>query len=127
MPFSRHFLLNLLETDCEKLQGEERAKLLAILGVLLSNLGRQGQLVQELKMAKLLKEALLSNYGLIEELYTLKLFNQCIVQLQTKRVAVFTLCELERHGIVQTILRTVPGRQGELVAAYLHQLFPRSQ
>lgn len=44
----------------------ERNQLLAILGAIFSNLSQQSKLVKELKVGKTLKEAVLSNYGLIE-------------------------------------------------------------
>ena len=73
---------------------EQRKQLLAILGVLYSNFSRQSGLIRELKVEKAFKEAILSNYPLIEETFSFKLFNQCIVQLQTKKLVQFTLNEL---------------------------------
>lgn len=33
------------------------------------------------------------------------------MQLQMKKLAVFTLCELERYGVKQMLTKTLPGRQ----------------
>jgi hypothetical protein len=41
----------------------ERNQLLAILGAIFGNLSRQSKLIKELKIGKLLKEAILTNYG----------------------------------------------------------------
>lgn len=72
----------------------ERNQLLAILGAIFGNLSKQSKLIKELKIGKSFKEAILTNYGFIDESLTFKLFNQAILQLQIKRVVIFTLCEL---------------------------------
>lgn len=100
--------------------------MLAILAVLISNLSRQSKLIAHLKIEKLLKEALLQNYTFITEVYTVKLFNQCIMRLQTKKVVSFTLCELERYHIKDIILRTIPKEQIETVIKCIEQIFPRT-
>lgn len=127
IPFDRKFLQKVFEIEYEAFcTQEERTKLLAILGVICSNLTKQSKLIRELKIQSQLKQALLQNYGLIEELYTLKHFNQCIMLLQVKKLVIFTLCELQRYRIKETILKTIPERQAEVVLKYMNELFPRS-
>lgn len=92
--YTADFLKSLFEIDVQEVPYEARAKLLALLGVLYCSLSRQGALVRELKISPMLKEAVLSNYALIEETFTAKLFNQSIVQMQSKRVAIFTMAEI---------------------------------
>lgn len=94
MPYTVEFLKAMFEIDVQEVAYEARAKLLALLGVLYCSLSRQSSLVREIKISKMLKEGLLSNYAFIEETFTAKLFNQCIVQMQTKRVSNFSLAEI---------------------------------
>jgi len=94
MPYTADFLKAVFEIDVQEVSYEARAKLLALLGVLYCSISRQGSLVRELKIAGMLKEAVLGNYAMIEEKFTAKLFNQCIVGMQTKRVTNFTLAEI---------------------------------
>ena len=94
MPYTSDFLKAVFEIEVQQVPYEARTKLLALLGVLYCSLSRQGALVRELKMAGMLKQAVLENYSLVEEKFTAKLFNQCIVQMQTRRVSVFTMAEI---------------------------------
>lgn len=82
------------DIEVEEVSKECQPKLLAIFAVIYCNLVGQPQLLKELKMAKRLKQIILENYNLVEEVFTLKLLNQSIMQLQMKKLAVFTLCEL---------------------------------
>ena len=59
MPFTRDFSRELFEIEVEGVGYEMRAKLMTLLGVLYNNFSRQSTLLRELKMATLLKEAVL--------------------------------------------------------------------
>ena len=94
MPFSHDFLKELFEIQVDEVEYEVRGKLLTLIGVLYSNLGKQSTLLRERKMGHRLKEAVLENYSFIEDKFTAKLFNQCIIQLQTRKLAKFSLLEI---------------------------------
>jgi hypothetical protein len=61
-------------------------KILAILAVIYNNLSSQYRLVGKLDVEKQLKNALLSNYALIAEIFALKLFNRAVLSLASKGV-----------------------------------------
>ena len=70
-------------------------------------------------MGHQLKEAVLENYSLIEENFTAKLFNQCIIQLQTRKLAKFSLLEIERYGVKNALIETVGKGKKEVIEQYL--------
>ena len=53
-----------------------------------------------------------------------RMVNQTILRLQTKKVVVFTMAELERYGVKAKLLESLPGRQREMVETHMQQLFP---
>lgn len=110
-PFTRKFLLTVFRIDYELLQGSARCKdILAILGVIYENFSRQGRLVNKYSMTDILKRALLENYSLIEELFTLKVFNRAICNLATKGVS-FTTQEFTRYQVLETLARFIEKSQ----------------
>ena len=123
MPFSVSFTKELLEIEVEEVGSQVRGRLLAIVGVLYSNLSRQPLLLKELRAGKLLKEAILSNYCFIEEPFTGRLFNQTILRLQSQQLAMFTLAELERYGIRKALVRTLGQERSEALERGLVRLF----
>lgn len=66
-------------------------------------------------MAARLKEAILSNYSLVSDVFTAKLLNQCIVQLQTRKLVVFTVNEIERYGIKKALVQTIGNGKKEII------------
>ena len=64
-------------------------------------------------MADTLKTALLENYSLIEELFTLKMFNRSICNLATKGLG-FTTQEFTKYQILQTLSKFIEKSQVEL-------------
>jgi len=90
-PFTRKFLLTVFRIDYELLENNTRKKdILAILAVIYENFSRQGRLVNKYSMTDTLKTSLLENYSLIQELFTLKVFNRAICNLAAKGVAFST-------------------------------------
>ena len=57
-------------------------QILAILAVIYENLSRQPKLVTKYNIEMNLKQAILGNYSLIEEVSTLKIMNKSICKLQ---------------------------------------------
>ena len=127
LPFTLEFSRELFEIDAEGVSYEVRIKLMTLLGVLYNNFSRQSTRLRELKMANLLKEAVLENYPLITEKFTAKLFNQCIVQLQTKRLAKFSMAEIERYGVKTALIESVGNGKKEVIMQYLEKLFGKKQ
>jgi|JI6StandDraft_1071083.scaffolds.fasta_scaffold55994_2 hypothetical protein len=106
-PFTRKFLLTVFRIDYELLQGSSRRRdILAILAVIYENFSRQGRLVNKYTMTDTLKRALLENYALIEELFTLKVFNRAICNLATKGVS-FATQEFTRYQVLETLARFI--------------------
>jgi len=65
-PFTRKFLLTVFEIDNESLQSAPfKNQILAILSVVYNNLSLQGRLIKKLNVEKELKNALMTNYHLI--------------------------------------------------------------
>ena len=75
---------------------------LAILGVIYENLCRQGRLVNKYGLEQPLKAAILGNYSLIQELFTLKLFNRALAGLVSKGITISS-AEFEKYGILNTL------------------------
>lgn len=64
-------------------------------------------------MLDTLKRSLLENYSLIEELFTLKVFNRAICNLATKGL-LFTTQEFKKHRILETLSHFIEKSQVEL-------------
>jgi hypothetical protein len=113
-PFTRKFLLTVFRIDYELLQSSTRRRdILAILAVVYENFSRQGRLVNKYAMAGTLKTSLLENYALIEELFTLKVFNRAICNLAAKGLA-FSPQEFTKYRILDTLARFIEKSQIEL-------------
>lgn len=102
-PFTRKFLLTVFRIDYELLnQSTRKRDILAILSVIYENFSRQGRLVNKYALMPQLKTSLLENYSLIEELFTLKIFNKAICNLVTKGVQ-FSSGEFTKYRILNTL------------------------
>lgn len=113
-PFTRKFLLTVFRIDYELLQKSSRSRdILAILSVVYENFSRQGRLVHKYSMEKALKTSLLENYSLIEELFTLKVFNRAICNLATKGTA-FSSQDFGKYRILDTLAKFIEKSQVEL-------------
>ena len=88
-PFTRKFLNNLflIDENC-LLMSPYKQKILAILGVLFENLSRQIGLLAKYELKETLKKATLQLYCLIDEVFTLKVFNRVILNLVEKGVMI---------------------------------------
>lgn len=106
-PFTRKFLVTVFRIDYELLQNSARKRdILAILSVIYENFSRQGRLVNKYSMLATLKNSLLENYSLIEELFTLKVFNRAICNLATKGL-LFTSQEFKKHRVLETLAQFI--------------------
>lgn len=94
LPFTSEFLTQLFEIEVEDIPLEYRSQMLTVLAVLYNNLIHQSGSITRLKVGNKLKAAILANYPLVEEALTLKLFNRAILNLQIRRLALFTLPEI---------------------------------
>ncbi len=113
-PFTRKFLLTVFRIDYDLLQKSNRRKdILAIVAVIYENFSRQGRLVNKYNMIATLKTSLLENYSLIEELFTLKVFNRAICNLATKGL-VFSSQEFTKYRIMETLGQFIEKSQIEL-------------
>jgi hypothetical protein len=113
-PFTRKFLVTVFRIDYELLEKSSRKRdILAILSVIYENFSRQGRLVNKYNMIGTLKTSLLENYSLIEELFTLKVFNRAICNLATKGL-VFTTQEFTKHKVLATLSQFIEKNQIEL-------------
>ena len=113
-PFTRKFLVTVFRIDYELLEKSNRKRdILAILSVIYENFSRQGRLVNKYGMLGTLKASLLENYSLIEELFTLKVFNRAICNLATKGL-VFTTQEFTKYRVLQTLAQFIEKSQIEL-------------
>jgi hypothetical protein len=91
-PFTRKFLVTVFRIDYQLLEkSPKRRDILAILSVIYENFSRQGRLVNKYNLLATLKSSLLENYALIEELFTLKVFNRAICNLASKGLVFSTL------------------------------------
>lgn len=64
-------------------------------------------------MLDTLKRSLLENYSLIEELFTLKVFNRAICNLATKGL-VFSTQEFKKYQVLETLAKFIEKSQIEL-------------
>lgn len=113
-PFTRKFLVTVFRIDYELLEKSSRKRdILAILSVIYENFSRQGRLVNKYNMIGTLKTSLLENYSLIEELFTLKVFNRAICNLATKGL-VFTTQEFTKYKVLGTLSQFIEKNQIEL-------------
>lgn len=113
-PFTRKFLQTVFRIDYELLEQSARKKdILAILSVIYENFSRQGRLVNKYSMTSTLKTALLENYSLIDELFTLKVFNRAICNLASKGVS-FSTQEFTKYRLLETLSKFVEKSQIEL-------------
>ena len=81
-PFRIKFIKNLFLIDRELLEvSPYKNNILAILAVIYENLSNQMKLVRTFKMVGQLKSAVLSNYSLIEELFSIQFFNKTIYNM----------------------------------------------
>jgi hypothetical protein len=91
----------------------KRKDILAILAVIYENLSRQGRLVNKYSITNDLKRALLQNYELIEELFSLKVFNKAIANLVTKGVN-FSVADFTKFKLLETLSNFISKSEVEL-------------
>lgn len=102
-PFTRKFLSNIFLIDEQCLNASpHKRNILAILGVLYENLSRQLKLLEKYSMVDTLKNAILGTYSLIDELFTLKVYNKSIMNLVQKGV-IFSSEEFQKNQILDTV------------------------
>lgn len=113
-PFTRKFLLNVFSIDNELLEKcNYCSKILAILAVIYQNLSNQGRLMKKLNVEAELKRALLGNFSLITELFTLKLFNRSILNINARGIP-FTSADLSKYRVLETISKFIEANKMEV-------------
>lgn len=91
---------------------------MAILAVIYENLSHQMRLIKTFKMANQFKSAVLDNYSLIEELFSIQLFNKTIYNM-VKSGEKFTEGEIKKHGLIDTVSRFINKTQ---MALFMNKL-----
>lgn len=81
-PFRIKFIKNFFLIDRELLEvSPYKNNIIAILGVIYENLSLQMKMMKTFKMVTQFKLVILSNYSLIEELFSIQLFNKAIYNM----------------------------------------------
>ena len=81
-PFNRKFLQSVFLIDEELLEASPyRKQILAVLGVIYENASRQAKLLKKLDLVREFKTAVLSNYHIVEEGFSARLFNKSLYNL----------------------------------------------
>ncbi len=88
-------------------------QILAILAVIYENLSRQPKLVTKYNIEMNLKQAILGNYSLIEEVSTLKIMNKSICNLTAKGIN-FSVGEFHKYKVLQTVSGIIAKSQLDL-------------
>ena len=113
-PFTRKFLITVFTIDAELLeQSPFKNNILAILAVIYENFSRQPKLIRKYSMEDTLKNSVLTNYYLIEEIFTLKTFNKTIMNLVNKGIY-FSSAELYKYKVVETVSNFISKSQLDL-------------
>lgn len=81
-PFTRRFLQSVFLIDEELLESSPyRKQILAVLGVIYESTSRQAKLLKKLELVREFKAAVLSNYHIVEEGFSARLFNKSLYNL----------------------------------------------
>lgn len=113
-PFTRKFLITMFSIDAELLnKSPMRKQILAILAVIYENLSRQPKLVLKYTIENNLKQAILGNYCLVEEVSTLKIMNKSISNLTSKGIT-FSTAEFHKYKVLETVSRIIAKGQLDL-------------
>lgn len=113
-PFTRKFLITVFSIDAELLHKSPMKKqILAILAVIYENLSRQPKLVTKYAIESNLKQAVLGNYSLIEEVSTLKIMNKTITNLTSKGIY-FSVAEFHKYRVMDTVSSIIAKSQLDL-------------
>ena len=113
-PFTRKFLTTVFTIDAELLANSPfKNNIMAILGVIYENFSRQPKLIRKYSMEENLKSSLLRSYYLIEEIFTMKIFNKTISNLVNKKIY-FSVAELKKFQLVETVSKFISKKQLEL-------------
>ncbi len=124
-PFTRRFMLRVFTIDDDLLEGSpQKNQILAILGVIYDNIAKQGRLIHKLKIDKELKRAVLGNYHLISDIYSLKLMNRVILEMAARGIK-FTSGEFHKHRILETMANFISKSQIDLLSTKINGLFPK--
>ena len=107
-------MITVFTIDSELLQGSPlKNDILAILAVIYENLSRQPKLIHKYSIESNLKQAVLGNYCLIEEIFTLKNMNRTISNL-TKKGIEFSVAEYKKYHVLDTVQAIISKSQMEL-------------
>ena len=113
-PFTRKFLITVFSIDADLLHKSPiKKQILAILAVIYENLSRQPKLVTKYAIESNLKQAVLGNYSLIEEVLTLKTMNKTITNLTSKGIY-FSVAEFHKYKVMETVSNIIAKSQLDL-------------
>ena len=113
-PFRIKFIKNFFLIDSELLEvSPYKNNILAILAVIYENLSLQMKMMRAFKMVNQFKLAILHNYSLIEELFSIQLFNKAIYNM-AKNGEKFTEVEIKKYGLLDTVSKFISKTQMDL-------------
>lgn len=113
-PFTRKFLITVFSIDAELLHKSPiKKQILAILAVVYENLSRQFKLVTKYAIENNIKQAILGNYNLIEEVSTLKIMNKAISNLVAKGIN-FSVADFHKFKVMDTVSNIIAKSQLDL-------------
>ena len=114
-PFNRKFLQSVFLIDDELLETSPyRKRILAVLGVIYENASRQAKLLKKLDMVHQFKASVLTNYHIVEESFSARLFNKSLYNLAVQGESL-TEAELHKYGVFESIARFMGAEQSELL------------
>ena len=97
-----------------------RKQILAVLGVIYDNASRQAKLLRKLNLVPQFKAAVLSNYHIVEESFSARLFNKSLYSLAMQGETL-TEAELHKYGVFQSIARFMGADQSQALIQKLKQ------
>lgn len=114
-PFTRKFLLTVFSIDAELLEHSPiRDQILAVVAVIYENLARQPKLITKYSLQTSLKEVVLGNYRLVQEVSTLKIMNKAVSHLANKGITI-SLADFHKYQLMQTVSRIIARSQRDLL------------
>lgn len=87
-----------------------RKQILAVLGVIYENTSRQAKLLKKLDLVREFKAAVLSNYHIVEEGFSARLFNKSLYNLAVQGESL-TEAELNKYGVFDSLARFLGAEQ----------------
>ena len=101
-----------------------RKQILAVLGVIYENTSRQAKLLKKLELVREFKAVVLSNYHIVEESFSARLFNKSLYNLAVQGESL-TEAELHKYGVFQSIAKFMGAEQSQVLIQKLKTVLER--